>query len=406
MRARVAGLLLASAAAVIPGGGCGGGTTTPPGPGSATDASADSSDGAVLSSFDQTTGQPCSSDAMCWGANGPGTNRCTIDADYVRTVAGVAVQLWPSPICLPPLPPAVGTAGNCDPAPPSDPLGAIPHFCDGPDVPTSPGVCVPFSLNSPQSGQGICYPKCTFATSGGQSVGCAGNDTCVFYNFVLFGSSITGVGFCQGSCQQDADCVALGAGYVCQSDLGFCTKSPVVRTLGMGESCASADANAGACNCYFNAVTDSGYCTTACVVGGTTCPSGWVCDPAEPAVVSFVGVATTYPVGGATTGMVGTCVPACASTDGGGPSAEAGALDGAANGDATSDDASTVGGDAAPTDEGGGEASSADGAIDVETPGPDGAPDAEAGLMSGAGGGCPASSSCVTGGVVGPDCQP
>src|SRR5579872_1168575 len=100
MRARVAGLLLVSAAAVIPGGGCGGGTGSPPGPGSTADAAADGSDGAVLSSFDQTTGQPCSSDAICWGANGPGTNRCSIDPDYVRTVAGVAVQLWPSPVCL------------------------------------------------------------------------------------------------------------------------------------------------------------------------------------------------------------------------------------------------------------------------------------------------------------------
>ena len=342
---------------------CGGGPQ-PAKPSPAADASLLGPDGAPATAYDRTTGEPCLSDDACKGAGGPGTNRCSNGAAFVRSVDGVPAQRWPTPVCLPPLPPPGSAAGNCDPAPAGDPQGTFPHFCDGPDVPSSPGLCVPFALDAPQSGQGICYPKCGFGAIG-EASGCAGGNACQFFAFVAFGppdasggASATGFGFCQGGCQSDVDCAALGPTFSCQVDLGFCTDTPIVRTLGLGDPCSGTDGASGACNCAFNGSTNSGYCTTACVVGATPCPTGWVCDTVEPAVISFPGSSDAYPLPGPTPGMVGTCAPSC-SVDAGVSSA---AID---SGDATG-----------------------------------GADDAGGSAL------CPGSSVCVAFSAAGPDCQP
>jgi hypothetical protein len=361
-----------------------------------------------------------------------------------QNVAGVAAQLWPVPVCVPP--PAAG--GNCDPAPrASDPDGLKVHYCDGLDDPSSPGVCVPFNPRNPQPGRGSCYPVCRFGTDGSVAAGCAVGDTCAFLGYTLVqtdaGMVAQGVGYCQGTCQADADCAPLGAGYVCQSDVGYCTLHPVARTKSLGDACTAADSDAGLCDCFTGA-SGKGYCSTRCIVGGAACPAGWVCDTGEPNAATFVGLAASFPVARPTLGMVGTCAPACAlpvdagvdgsssdagdasvlgdgasdatavsdGADGGAPS-DAGATDGA-SADATTDAAdagpASDAADASPT------ADAADGGPTTDAGAPDGSresaadtgtdavADADAGPSTG--NGCPANSACVGGGAVGADCLP
>jgi hypothetical protein len=277
-----------------------------------------------------TTGKPCESDADCKGTSGPGTNVCSID--YTFIVNGVKAQLWPTPLCLPRLP-TTANSGSCDPAPPYDPTGSSIHFCDGPDDPGSPGICIPNNTAAPVSGQGVCLPKCTFATDGSPATGCPGKDTCAPYTFVLPPGDAgapapppVGYGFCQGSCQQDSDCTAappkgLGPGYSCQLDIGFCTKTPVVRAVdagaAIGDGCRSpATGQSTACFCAANSTTQAGYCTSACVVGGAACPSGYTCDNGFGGTLSF-GDAGTYSYSKQTVGSVGTCYASCTHIDSG-----------------------------------------------------------------------------------------
>jgi hypothetical protein len=369
-------------------------------------------------------------------------------------VAGVSVQLWPTPVCVVPPPPGdAGSppAGNCDPAPLlTDPNGLEVHYCDGPDLPSSPGVCVPFDPSNPQTGLGVCYPRCTFSTTGAAASGCIGADTCAFLRFNpvplpdagaapdgAAATAVTGVGFCQGTCQHDSDCADLddgGAGFVCQTDLGYCTTMPVVRTKPLGAPCTEADSDAGACNCFAGG-DGNGYCSTRCVVGGVPCPMGWVCDPGEPAVVTVLGLATTFPVLAPTQGMVGMCAPPCSPILDGGAGSDAAPLPDAAASDATAD-ASASGSDGAPDDGAAGDAAldggaastgdggdapadatvdgapadgaPADGAAADGAAADGAAPDAGDDGAGGAGanGSCPPNSSCVGGGVVGADCLP
>ena len=258
--------------------------------------------GAVGPAVDGTTGKACSTDANCHaGAN---VNRCS--SDYPVTLANVSVQLWSTPVCILPIP---ATTGNCDPAPPSDPTGQRAHFCDGPDSPQSPGVCVPNTPGAPAGQQGLCYPKCTFAADGSPPTGCAGSNRCAFLATTSTGGVVSGVGFCQSTCQADADCSALGSGYVCQTDVGGCTQSPVNRSVAPGIACTAANA---ACTCV-SAGNAAGYCSTPCVVGGTACPNGWVCDTGEPSTAApDSGVS---PFTQQNTGMAGVCLAACTAAD-------------------------------------------------------------------------------------------
>lgn len=385
---------------------------------------------AQSSQNDRTTGQPCSADGDCRGAGGPGTNRCSSDPSFAQTIGGVRVQLWPTPICLEPL--TGNGQGNCDPAPAAtDPSGRSVHFCDGADEPSSPGICVPLNPTDPQAGQGICYPKCTFGTDGTAPVGCPGHDACVYYAFSLEDASVSGFGYCQGECQQDSDCSALGSQYACQLDLGFCTASPHSRTKGIGTACTEADEASGACNCESGGSSSLGYCTTACVAGGSECPPSWVCDTRETATVRFEGVMQELSVTAPAVGMVGTCAPQCSPSDGGivgsGPVGADGASDdageagdlGDANNASDASDASVDGqgvlADAGATlgDEGvddasedGLEAGSAGEASSGPTL-PEGG--GEGGLVSPTaidGGSCPGATICRMGGVSGPDCLP
>jgi hypothetical protein len=290
--------------------------------------------GTAAPAFDGTSGQICASNADCKGtaAGSPGNNVCSNSYNgLLNTVNGVTrPQLWPTPLCMMPLPTVAGV-GNCDPGD----QGFL-QFCDSADPtnPASPGICLPLT-NPQQAGptNGICLPGCSFALDGSAPVGCPGKDTCVPDTFLLdaTGAAI-GFGFCQGTCETDADCSALGTGWGCQTDIGFCTQTKKTRTKAIGTACtnagngaapiAASDSQTGSCDCPFSGSSVTAfYCTSACVVGGNPCPDGWICDAFEPEQLIFTdqtGAQTI--VAGPTVqnvGLPGTCIAPCAGPDGG-----------------------------------------------------------------------------------------
>jgi len=379
MYKRSIGFLAASALAAVIAQGCSSSTSSSSdgGPGTVTHIDAmsvvvvpeDGGAGEAGSSLcagpsDGTTGKPCTTDSDCVTASGPGINKCSID--YPQIITNVTVQLLPSPTCMLPLPTSGTGIGNCDPAPPSDPSGMLIHYCDGPDDPTSPGVCVP-GTNPPASCAGTCLQQCTFPLDGSAQTGCIGKDTCFLFAFNVDTTTdaVTGVGYCQGSCQADGDCSGLGAGYVCQTDIGLCTKKLVTRTKQPGAACSAVpntvagnDSATGACNCLTDTTTNTGYCAVACIVGGDPCPTGSICDNELPNAVqlpdgSVVTVTKENP------GTPGSCMPVCSLT----ASADSGA-------------GGTVDSGLSSADSGGGSP------------------------------GCPAASTCQDVTPVGPDCVP
>jgi hypothetical protein len=323
--------------------------------------------------IDGTTGKACTSDTDCIGDAGVGVNQCS--SDFLFPYTNVMVSLWASPVCIIPPPTAATTGGNCDPVPGGIDDG-FPHFCDGPDDPSSPGLCLPFDASNPQPGDGVCYPLCTFALDGQKATGCVGTDTCFPYTFLrsISTSTVTGYGFCAGGCQQDSDCTKLGAGFVCQTDIGYCTQAKLARTKPIGAACQTTattdDSTSGACNCDSDVNTGLGYCSSACVVGGLPCANGWVCDAGfqNPLLfTSSTGASIAVPVPSQNMGMPGVCRAPCTDpTDGG--ATDAGGL-----------------AEASAGDDGGG-----------------------AGIVPTDGGSvsCPPNTTCQAANVVGPDCLP
>ena len=333
------------------------------------DGSATDDGGSAPAAFDMTTGKLCNANSDCVGtaAGAPGINVCSNGIMYKYT--GVTFSLYPTPVCELPPPSAAGT-GNCDPCGGGACDGSM-HFCDGPDDPSAPGLCQPLDFQNPKANQGICVPYCTLPSDGSAPVGCAGNNRCIPYNWVLSLAAdggpgmLTGYGICLGACEKDADCSKLGVGYVCQTDIGFCTKTTVARTKTLGTACtggtaAMSDTSLGTCNCFSNLTSNNGYCTSSCIVGGIACPNGWVCDTGIPSFpLTFTGPMDAGITEPAFTkqnvGLVGQCVQPCTNpTDGGTPAA---------------------------TDSG-------------------------AAADSGAASGCPMNSTCIAQTVAGPDCEP
>ena len=281
--------------------------------------------------FDGTSGKPCTSNADCGSIN-VCTNTYSGGGGVLNGVP--SPQLWPTPVCVVPVPSVPGV-GNCNPGP-----AGFTAFCDSADPvdPTSPGICLP--LTTPQQAgltNGLCLPHCTFAPDGSAAAGCPGKDTCVqmgFY-FDAVTNAVEGHGFCQGTCQVDADCSALGAGWVCQADDGYCTKTKKARTKPLGATCtnsgpgatplAASDSETGACNCPLSGTaTTSFYCTSTCVVGGVPCANGWVCDtflPGGPLVFQGAGdggADLTFPEPPRQNpGLAGLCMAPCGKADAG-----------------------------------------------------------------------------------------
>ena len=143
-----------------------------------------SGEAGVNSMFDGTTGQPCTMDAECHAAGGPGINVCS---NHLFT-AGNAI--FPSAVCMSKEPCTV----------PSD--GSI-AFCDDPDPNSPPGICV----GAQGSMTGTCWPVCQFDNSGAAPTGCVGKDACNPFGFGTDPSgNPIGIGFCQGGCAADGDC--------------------------------------------------------------------------------------------------------------------------------------------------------------------------------------------------------
>jgi hypothetical protein len=225
------------------------------------------------------------------------------------------------------------------------------HFCDGPDNSNSPGLCV-----GNEGSTGACLPKCLAQNDGSAPIGCIGHDACLLMGWALDSmNNPVGIGYCTAGCTADSDCPA---GSSCQKDDGTCVVSVVPRTKTIGEACTEADDQSGACFCLATTATSTAYCTQTCIVGSMTnpCPAGYLCDASEATMLPDAQGALTVP--GFTTqapGLLGICLAACSVADA----------------------AAAAPPDAAAADAG-----------------------------STAGGGCPATTTCQTGDVPGPDCQP
>jgi hypothetical protein len=281
--------------------------------------------------FDGTTGQACQSNADCKGqsANAPGTNQCS--NNYQFTGNGVTYNPWPTPVCILPL---AAATGNCDAG-----SNGVVQFCDSADPtdPTSPGICVAITQGVGGVNSGTCLPACSYQLDPNTGVasppsGCTGKDTCTPLTFELDVTSgaVTGFGICEGTCQTDADCAGLGATFVCQVDRGFCTATKKARTLPIGATCtndinlSTSDYSKGSCFCpAFTSALGEFYCSSACVVGGNPCPTGFVCDSGEPSSLTFTGAGpggTDLTLPGPPTPTAGTgglCIQACSNPDGG-----------------------------------------------------------------------------------------
>jgi len=228
-------------------------------------------DSPVSQPYDGVVGNVCTTDADCATKHGPNLARCS------NTQFG-SEDYYPTAVCVLP---------TCSPV-----SGTTLHFCDGPDDPSSPGICVPDASGSSGS---ICLPKCSYDDKGGAAVCCHGHDRCFSYSTGTSG----GVGYCWGGCKKDGDCQD---GQKCQADLGLCLVGAVPPTKKIGAACTSKDTATGACNCFYGSAKD-GYCTSVCTVGDAKgCPSGFVCDSIE---YRSLGYSTPNP------GMGGYCAIDC-----------------------------------------------------------------------------------------------
>ena len=231
--------------------------------------------------YDGTTGKACATDADCQSPGGPGLARCS-------STALAPDEYYPTPVCILP---------TC--ATVSDDTAV--HYCDGPDDPSSPGMCVPWGT----TGTAKCLPKCSYDTSGSPPAGCQGKDTCIAATSIS-GSVASGYGYCWGGCTGDADCPT---GQRCQVDEGTCHVGLVPPTKNIGDPCTEADENSEACMCLYASSSGMGYCTSFCVVGeGSTCPAGYVCGSDEYRSTGY---------SAQNTGMAGRCHALCDPTDAG-----------------------------------------------------------------------------------------
>jgi len=218
--------------------------------------------------YDGVVGKACTTDADCKSANGPNLAKCS------NTVFN-GQDFFPTAVCVLP---------SCTPITTKSAV----HFCDGPDNPSSPGLCVTFGSNG-----SLCLPKCTYDKQGGAPVGCTGKDACNAYP----STPAAGIGYCFGGCTQDNDCQD---GQKCQIDRGWCLPGYTPPTKNVGDTCTASDSTALVCNCLYG-TSNSGYCSQFCTVG-SLCPTGFTCDSLE---IRASGFSTPN------TGMGGYCTKTC-----------------------------------------------------------------------------------------------
>ncbi|MGD0673892.1 MAG: hypothetical protein ABSC94_00645 [Polyangiaceae bacterium] len=323
--------------------------------------------------YDGTVGKICMSNLDCEPPGGPGINVCSSSLQ-----SGI---LFPTPVCV---------LTSCDPG-----TDGNLHFCDGPDMPSSPGVCLDLG-----NGAGFCLPQCELLTDGKAPTGCAAGSACAALALGVDSSgNVAGAfGACLSACTQDSDCPT---GAVCQVDTGSCVSKLVTAEKAPGASCTSADTTANVCYCFTGTLPDGGtgdgICAPACVTGPAEgCPSGFICDGLLQTTVTANNGASEPGFMVQTPGLVGRCFPACTAAvgEGGAPAGDAEAaglgVDGA--------EAAGPGVDGAATD---GAATDGAAAAGAATDGADGA---EAG--AGPAGTCPSTTTCTTIETAGADCLP
>ena len=176
-------------------------------------------------------GAVCASDSDCPGG------QCS------NTVFSAGNPIYPTPVCLASCPAASSIVG-----------------CGGQTLPGA-GLCQPPAASG---SPGLCLPYCE-VTPSGAAVGCAANDACQ----LLGSNGPNGAGWCQPGCTTNSQCPA---GSVCDPLLAACDANPLRPTLPIGAVC-SLTANPPPCNCVGTATGTQGYCTAACVTGGTVCPT-------------------------------------------------------------------------------------------------------------------------------------
>jgi hypothetical protein len=252
------------------------------------EAAAASEAGTTKSGFDGTVGTACTSDLDCQPAGGPGMNTCSTTT-FVDPI-------FPTPVCV---------LRSCDPG-----TDGLIHFCDGPDNPQSPGICLP----TPSGG--TCLPSCFFGADGAAPVGCKGKDTCTYYASGV--STTTGqpvaIGYCFGGCVTDADCPT---GSACQTNAGICVASATPPTKPIGSTCTAADNGSNTtpptCNCFLGPTSTQGFCTQSCIVRSATatCPGGYVCDSLLPAQLTNAADASVTGFTVQNTNLAGLCLPTC-----------------------------------------------------------------------------------------------
>lgn len=232
-------------------------------------------DGSV--GVDKTVGKACTGDGDC-DVTGDGINICTAGAFG-------GDSLYATSVCI---------GRECDPG-----FGDTVMGCDA-DL----GVCLKVT------GGGICLPVCSFDDTGAAPAGCIGKNRCNAYAWDST-SGVVGIGYCFGGCKADTDCPT---GNVCQVESALCVKTKVVYTKVPGAACTDLDAKSPAkCNCLYTTAEKMGYCANTCVVGETTCGTGFTCDPSLPrvALLSTDTVFTKAPKG-----LAGYCLKNCtADTD-------------------------------------------------------------------------------------------
>lgn len=200
-------------------------------------------------------GDSCTSDAQCSGAV---ASKCsnTLSTDG---------SLFPTPFCV----------GAC--------TGDLKE-CDGPKT-----ICDDITGTG-----GVCLLRCTASTTA-ITTACPAKMGCSLLN--ADGSGVA-VGECIAACKVDADCAT---GEKCQVETGNCL-TEASAGKGVGEACTTDDECAASC---ISPTGKSGYCTRTCTVGGTDCPTGFVCN---------VGISQAD-FDGNPTGAVGACFKTCAAVD-------------------------------------------------------------------------------------------
>jgi len=267
----------------------------------------DGGDGSTTGTYDGTTGQPCTTDAQCHTATGPGVNACSNDVLFTGSLGDAA--LYPTPICIMP--------GTCDPLANGADMIA---FCDGdPTDPASPGICYP-TTNPPTAGKGTCFPQCQYKPDGTAAVGCQGTDVCQAYGSGTdTNGNPIGIGICYGGCTADADCansgtnasVAADKTQKCDALYGICSTTVTPPSLGIAAGC-NASSTTVSCDCISNPNNNLGFCSTFCVQGGTgQCPTGWFCDTQLPTTVQNAQDATVTGWTQPNPGLGGFCAPLC-----------------------------------------------------------------------------------------------